>query len=191
MVKASVAVLVNKKNYETYYSEKNNFLVTKDDMIKAGNNITPSLKINYSGQILKVSPFACKLHRGIPFFLTKETVLYKTKNDLVKVGDTIGTIIFEQAVTGDIVQGLPKVEEILEVPKVVHNLTKMMNFRKNSLKHSSKFSNEMQSLTYHKRNMTEQHLQSVLNEVYIPKLKVKFNAPYVYNGENDYNYRHM
>jgi DNA-directed RNA polymerase subunit beta' len=110
-------MLVNKRNYETYYSEKNNFLVTKDDMIKAGNNITPSLKINYSGQILKVSPFACKLHRGIPFFLTKETVLYKTKNDLVKVGDTIGTIIFEQAVTGDIVQGLPKVEEILEARK--------------------------------------------------------------------------
>ena len=110
-------MLVNKKNYETYYSEKNNFLIAKDEMIKAGNKITPDLRINYSGQILKVSPFTCKLHRGIPFFLTKETVLYKTKNDLVKVGDTLGTIIFEQVVTGDIVQGLPKVEEILEARK--------------------------------------------------------------------------
>ena len=43
--------------------------------------------------------------------------MYKTKSDLVKIGDTIGTIIFEQAVTGDIVQGLPKVEEILEARK--------------------------------------------------------------------------
>jgi DNA-directed RNA polymerase subunit beta' len=110
-------MLVNRKNYETYYSEKNNFLIAKDEMIKAGNKITPDLRINYSGQILKVSPFTCKLHRGIPFFLTKETVLYKTKNDLVKVGDTLGTIIFEQVVTGDIVQGLPKVEEILEARK--------------------------------------------------------------------------
>ena len=110
-------MLVNKKNYETYYSEKNNFLVAKDEMVRAGNKITPNLKIDCSGQILKVSPFTCKLHRGIPFFLTKETVLYKTKSDLVKIGDTIGTIIFEQAVTGDIVQGLPKVEEILEARK--------------------------------------------------------------------------
>ena len=75
------------------------------------------LQLGNSGQILKVEPFACKLHRGIPFFLTKETVLYKTKNDLIKVGDTIGTIIYEQVVTGDIVQGLPKVEEILEARK--------------------------------------------------------------------------
>ena len=67
-------MLVNKKNYETYYSEKNNFLVAKDEMVRAGNKITPNLKIDCSGQILKVSPFTCKLHRGIPFFLTKETV---------------------------------------------------------------------------------------------------------------------
>ena len=110
-------MLVNKKNYETYYSEKNNFLISKDEMIKAGDKITPDIRINCSGQILKVSPFTCKIHRGTPFFLTNETILYKAKNDLVKVGDTIGTIVFEQVVTGDIVQGLPKVEEILEARK--------------------------------------------------------------------------
>ena len=110
-------MLVNKKNYETYYSEQNNFLITKNSMIKAGNQITPKLKINNSGQILNVAPFNCKLHKGVPFFLTKETILYKDKNDLVKIGDTIGTIIYEQVVTGDIVQGLPKVEEILEARK--------------------------------------------------------------------------
>ena len=110
-------MLVNKKNYQTYYSEKNNFLITKDEMIKAGNKMTPNVKISCSGQILNVSSFSCKLHQGTPFFLTNETVLYKRKNDLVRIGDTIGTIIYEQVVTGDIVQGLPKVEEILEARK--------------------------------------------------------------------------
>ena len=110
-------MLVSKKNYQTYYSEKNNFLIDKNEMIKAGNKMTPNVTISCSGQILNVSSFKCKLHRGTPFFLTNETVLYRQKNDLVRIGDTIGTIIYEQVVTGDIVQGLPKVEEILEARK--------------------------------------------------------------------------
>jgi DNA-directed RNA polymerase subunit beta' len=110
-------MLVNKKNYETYYSERNNFLVKKNDMVKAGDRITPGIKINSSGQILTLKPYKCTLHKGIPLFLTNETVLYKEKDDLVKFGDKIGTIIYEQVITGDIVQGLPKVEEILEARK--------------------------------------------------------------------------
>jgi DNA-directed RNA polymerase subunit beta' len=86
-------------------------------MLKVGNNITPSIKSGHSGKISKISPFKCEIHQGVPLFLTKETVLYKQQDDLVKYGDTIGTIIYEQVITGDIVQGLPKVEEILEARK--------------------------------------------------------------------------
>ena len=100
-------MLVNKKNYETYYSERNNFLVKKNDMVKAGDRITPGIKINSSGQILTLKPYKCTLHKGIPLFLTNETVLYKEKDDLVKFGDKIGTIIYEQVITGDIVHRWP------------------------------------------------------------------------------------
>ena len=57
------------------------------------------------------------MHKGTPFFITNDTQLFKKSNQLITKNEILGTISFEQIVTGDIVQGLPKVEEILEARK--------------------------------------------------------------------------
>lgn len=48
------------------------------------------------------------------------------------------------------------------------------------------FKDEMQSLFYLKDKMSEQRLEQILKDIYIPKLKAKFNAPYLYSGEDKY-----
>merc|ERR1712113_337181 len=79
--------------------------------------ISPLLKINCSGKVIEVNSNTLKIHKGTPFFLTEGTKVYKKSGNFIKNEELLGTITFEQIVTGDIVQGLPKIEEILEARK--------------------------------------------------------------------------
>jgi DNA-directed RNA polymerase subunit beta' len=106
-----------KKNYKTYFNEKNNFLKKINEIIKIGDKLTPIIKVNCSGKIIKKKPFKLKVHKIIPFFINLETNLYIRNRDYIKEEDILGEISFEQIITGDIIQGLPKIEEILEARK--------------------------------------------------------------------------
>jgi DNA-directed RNA polymerase subunit beta' len=106
-----------KKNYKTYFNEKNYFFKKINEIIKIGDKLTPNIKVNCSGKIIKKKPFELRLHKIIPFFINLETKLYIRNKDYIKEEDILGEISFEQIITGDIIQGLPKIEEILEARK--------------------------------------------------------------------------
>lgn len=110
-------LLTSQKNYKIYYNETSSRFTKTDSMIRKGDKIEPRVKINYSGKIISFDPFKFKIHQGTPFYITPETKLYKNNNNFVKQEEVFGVIRFEQIVTGDIVQGLPKIEEILEARK--------------------------------------------------------------------------
>lgn len=86
-------------------------------MIRINDKIGPYLNTKCSGKIIKANAFKLKIHKGTPFFVTPETKLYQKTGNFIKKNELLGIINFEQIVTGDIVQGLPKVEEILEARK--------------------------------------------------------------------------
>jgi DNA-directed RNA polymerase subunit beta' len=104
-------------NYQTYCSEANSFLPKKNEMLKIGDLISPLVKTNYSGKVLELKPFKLKIHKSTPLFITPSTSLYKQSGSFIKKDEILAIINFEQIVTGDIVQGLPKIEEILEARK--------------------------------------------------------------------------
>jgi DNA-directed RNA polymerase subunit beta' len=110
-------ILVDQVNCPTYYSDFNDLSDLRISSVKTGDHLNPRLKLKYSGQIIDSTPFVSSIHKGMPFYLTDRTSLYVESGDLVLSGDMLGTISFNQAVTGDIVQGLPKIEEILEARK--------------------------------------------------------------------------
>jgi DNA-directed RNA polymerase subunit beta' len=113
----SKKLLISSYNYHTYFSENSSFLMKKNQMVRIGDHVNPVKKLAYSGQIIFEEPFNIIIHKGIPFFLTPETKLYKKTGNLIRENELLGIISFEQIVTGDIVQGLPKIEEILEARK--------------------------------------------------------------------------
>ena len=57
------------------------------------------------------------IHLGQPYLFSQGAIIERRPGDLVKQGDGSRTIVYERARTGDIVQGLPRVEEILEATK--------------------------------------------------------------------------
>jgi DNA-directed RNA polymerase subunit beta' len=110
-------LIITEKNHKTYYSENAGFLCKKNDMIRLNDQINRTIKVDCSGKVIKRTPFSLTIHKGTPFFLTSTTTLSRRPGQFIKKNELLGVITFEQIVTGDIVQGLPKIEEIFEARK--------------------------------------------------------------------------
>lgn len=101
------------------------FVIKKDDKIlvklyqwiHAGDQISLNTTCEYSGQIIKIQNNIVILRIARPYLLSNAADLYVNNNDLVQPGESIATIRFQRPKTKDIVQGLPKIEEILEARK--------------------------------------------------------------------------
>ncbi|MEM9449158.1 MAG: DNA-directed RNA polymerase subunit beta' [Cyanobacteria bacterium P01_E01_bin.6] len=87
------------------------------DLLVAGAEIAPGIKIEESGQVVDVSPGAVKLRTARPYRVSSGAVLHIDDGDLVQRGDNLVLLVFERAKTGDIIQGLPRIEELLEARK--------------------------------------------------------------------------
>jgi DNA-directed RNA polymerase subunit beta' len=51
---------------------------------------------------------------GRPYMISPDSLLHVRDGDLVQRGDGLALLVFERQKTGDIVQGLPRIEELLE-----------------------------------------------------------------------------
>ena len=110
-------LVISDKNKETFpiktaLSVKEGTLVKADQIITESGEVAP-----ISGQILKSKKGEVVIRAGRPCLISPGTQLLVEQNGLVLRGDLLATLIFERQKTGDIVQGLPRVEELLEARK--------------------------------------------------------------------------
>ncbi|BAZ12952.1 DNA-directed RNA polymerase subunit beta' [Calothrix sp. NIES-4071] len=106
-------------------------LVSAGDLIVEGSLIAPGVRATESGQVISVSnssPDATfgsalatgntiKIRIGRPYRVSPGAVLQVEDSGLVQRGDNLVLLVFERAKTGDIIQGLPRIEELLEARK--------------------------------------------------------------------------
>lgn len=93
-------------------------IVQPGQLIKTGTILAPGLNSPYTGQILKILPGQILVRLGRPYLVSSGTIVHLKKGSLVRQSDTLATLIYEKVKTTDIVQGLPKVEELLEARKI-------------------------------------------------------------------------
>ena len=91
-----------------------NALVKVGDRVVDGDPISKSEKSNACGEIEKISDNSVILRLGRPYMVSPDSVLHVKDGDLVLRGDGLALLVFERQKTGDIVQGLPRIEELLE-----------------------------------------------------------------------------
>ncbi len=88
-----------------------------------GDNLSasPRLPITASSSPLPhtphPTPYTITLRVGRPYRVSPGAVLQIEDGDLVQRGDNLVLLVFERAKTGDIIQGLPRIEELLEARK--------------------------------------------------------------------------
>nr|YP_009315546.1 RNA polymerase beta-subunit [Liagora brachyclada]SCW24204.1 RNA polymerase beta-subunit [Liagora brachyclada] len=91
--------------------------VQLNQWIYAGDEIADEIYSLESGQIIDINLLQITMRIGRPYLVSPGTILHVNNANLVQQGENLATLIFERPKTGDIVQGLPRVEEILEARK--------------------------------------------------------------------------
>jgi DNA-directed RNA polymerase subunit beta' len=107
--------------------------VKQGDLLVEGAEIAPGVLAEESGQVLAVvdssadaagsesalatQQYAVHIRVGRPYRVSPGAVLQIEDGDLVQRGDNLVLLVFERAKTGDIIQGLPRIEELLEARK--------------------------------------------------------------------------
>jgi DNA-directed RNA polymerase subunit beta' len=92
------------------------------DLLVSGTAIADGVKIESSGQVVEVTEMAggkttVVLRHSRPYRVSQGAVLHIDHGDLVQRGDNLVLLVFERSKTGDIIQGLPRIEELLEARK--------------------------------------------------------------------------
>jgi DNA-directed RNA polymerase subunit beta' len=108
------------------------------DLVVAGTQIAPGAVLTESGQVLEIrkqgtgdrrqeekpgdgalvsNAYQVVVRVGRPYRVSNGAVLQVEDGELVQRGDNLVLLVFERAKTGDIIQGLPRIEELLEARK--------------------------------------------------------------------------
>jgi DNA-directed RNA polymerase subunit beta' len=109
--------------------------VKMGDLLVEGAQVAPGVFAEESGQVLAIttpsspgavadsslpatqSAYTLTIRIGRPYRVSPGAVLQIEDGDLVQRGDNLVLLVFERAKTGDIIQGLPRIEELLEARK--------------------------------------------------------------------------
>src|SRR5574344_1037393 len=111
-------LLLSCENYESKLAIRGKAAVKKGDFIRLDAIIDANgAKSNVSGQVVSVGKDSVTVRTGRPYMVSPGTMLQVDNHALVLRGDMVATLVFERQKTGDIVQGLPRVEELLEARK--------------------------------------------------------------------------
>ena len=115
----------------------NNFNVfpKKKEIIRRGNLLNQTSAFSNSGIFLKKDGFKMIFQNALPIFLSKDTILNCSPGDFVFEKQILATLVNYTQQTEDIVQGLPKIEELIEarVPKLKAYLSTRPGIFLNSL----------------------------------------------------------
>ena len=108
-------LLLISESSSTKVSVKGKAVVKKGDFVKTDNVLAESGETSpVSGVVTSVNKGEVVIRNGRPYLISPGTMLQIDCGALVLRGDLLATLVFEREKTGDIVQGLPKVEELLE-----------------------------------------------------------------------------
>jgi len=91
--------------------------VKDGDLLVSGAQVASGVALEDSGQVIEVSDNEIVLRIARPYRVSPGAVLHIDDGDLVQRGDNLVLLVFERAKTGDIIQGLPRIEELLEARK--------------------------------------------------------------------------
>ncbi|NCJ05482.1 DNA-directed RNA polymerase subunit beta' [Synechococcales cyanobacterium C] len=91
--------------------------VSVGKLLCAGDELASGVTSAESGEVVAVAGKQVTLRLARPYLVSPGAILHIDDQDLVQRGDNLALLVFERAKTGDIIQGLPRIEELLEARK--------------------------------------------------------------------------
>lgn len=118
---SSIEILFLKDSFikrSTFNKSEEVLYVKQGDLVRVGTYLSSKTRSKYAGQIYKIDENSIFIRLGRPYLVSEGTVLRVDNKSLVEKSDMLATLVYDKLKTVDIVQGLPKIEEILEARKI-------------------------------------------------------------------------
>ncbi len=113
-------LIVSNNNISDMIINSNQVIKIKvNDYVYAGDEIATNIFSSVSGKVISIIKNKITIRLGQPYLISIGSLLHVSNFSLIQRGENIATLIFEKFKTGDIVQGLPRIEEILEARKKI------------------------------------------------------------------------
>jgi DNA-directed RNA polymerase subunit beta' len=106
--------LSTKKDFKKLFREEAYTCLKTKQFVKLKDKTKTSFLFKDSGFLIKSYGSSFLIQKGQPYLFSEGAIVKKRPGDLIRKGESLGQLVYERAKTGDIVQGLPRVEEILE-----------------------------------------------------------------------------
>ena len=110
-------LLLTEKDQKYISLNKKTPQVSLGDLVRYGDQLAEGVIASDSGQIAHLEDEKILIRSGRPYLVSTGAIVQVNNYDLVQKGDLLAILVFERSKTGDIVQGLPRIEEILEARK--------------------------------------------------------------------------
>lgn len=99
---------------ESEFCEKTFPVVSLGQLIPESVWISEDEPLPESGQIIAVDEESLVIRSAKPYLATRKATVHSHYGEILDKGDTLITLIYERFKSSDIIQGLPKVEQLLE-----------------------------------------------------------------------------
>ena len=83
-------------------------------LVRYGEEISENLAVTDSGQIIQIEKNRIKLRRAQPILFSSRTLLHVDHGTFVEKNSPLLTFFYQRLKSGDIVQGIPKIEQLFE-----------------------------------------------------------------------------
>lgn len=109
-------VVLEKRDVQTFAFSKSMAASTVaiGDIIRFGDEIEPGVGIPAAGQIIALTPTTVTVRKGQPILFYNSGSIHVKNYECIPKGHPLVTLSYQRLITGDIVQGIPKVEQLFE-----------------------------------------------------------------------------
>uniref|UniRef100_UPI003002495B RNA polymerase subunit beta'' n=1 Tax=Prototheca paracutis TaxID=2034905 RepID=UPI003002495B len=110
---------------QTYWSNfNNNDIITLSiptptnlklgQIYRWGQNISNNLLSPINGKLIKINNNSCSIRYGLPFLAAKDGIIHVSNDEIIIKNQLLLTLKSQKLQTRDIVQGIPKIEQLFE-----------------------------------------------------------------------------
>ena len=110
----STSLILKNSDIEILLTKKEKPLVVVGQLIRYGEQIANGIAAPKSGQIIQVDSNRVTLRKAQPILFPRGGSVDVNHGDYVKEGSPLLSLSYQRLVTGDIVQGIPKIEQLFE-----------------------------------------------------------------------------
>ena len=118
---------ITKQNQHGFKRSGEKCLVLLGQYLRVGDELMPGIRTPYGGQVIHIDETSIILRRVYSYAMSSGSSLLVDQGQLIQKDVPFGTLLSFESDAGDIVQGLPKVDELLEAREPVEKIASSMH----------------------------------------------------------------